>query len=60
MTVKVFDIKKSDDYNHYLAEIKNVKGVRVVGFDIELTMRDNSKVGYRTDLYGIEIKEIEK
>lgn len=57
MTVKVFDLKKSDKSNYYVAEHKNAKEVTEVGFNCEILTEDNKTIGYRTDLYGLIISE---
>ena len=56
MTVKVFDIKKSDIFNHYVAEYHRVKQVTEVGFTCEVVLENNHKVQWRTDLYGLQIE----
>lgn len=56
MLVKIFDLKKSDIFNHYIAEYSHVKEIKHIGFNIELVLQNNSKVGYRTDLYGAYVE----
>ena len=56
MLVKVFDLKKSDIFNHYVAEYHNVKQVTEVGFECEIVMENNEKVRWRTDLFGLQIE----
>lgn len=61
MNVKIFDLKKSFSHykglkNYYVAEYHNVKSIIQVNMFIEFLLEDNSKIKYRTDLYGIEIE----
>ena len=41
MLVKVFDLKKSDIFNHYVAEYHNVKQVTEVGLECEIVTDKN-------------------
>ena len=56
MFVKVFDLKKSDIFNHYVAEYHNVKQVTEVGLDCEIVTENNERIRWRTDLYGLQIQ----
>lgn len=56
MTVKVFDLKKSDIFNHYVAEYHNVKQVTEVKLDCEVVTEKNERIRWRTDLYGLQIE----
>lgn len=56
MTVKVFDLKKSDIFNHYIAEFYHVKQVTEVGFTCEIVTENGEKIPWRTDLYGLQIE----
>lgn len=56
MFVKVFDLKKSDIFNHYVAEYHNVRLVTEVGLECEVVTENNEKIRWRTDLYGLEIE----
>lgn len=56
MYVKVFDLKKSDIFNHYVAEYHNVKSVTEVGFECEIVTSKNERIRWRTDLYGLQIE----
>lgn len=56
MHVKVFDLKKSDIFNHYVAEYHNVKQVTEVGLECEIVTEKNERIRWRTDLYGLQIE----
>lgn len=56
MTVKVFDLKKSDIFNHYVAEYYHIKQVTEVAFTCEIVTENNEKIQIRTDLYGLQIE----
>lgn len=56
MTVKVFELKKSDIFNHYVAEYHNVKQVTDVGLACEIVTDKNERIQWRTDLYGLQIE----
>ncbi len=56
MLVKVFDLKKSDIFNHYVAEYHNVKQVTEVGLECEIVTENNERIRQRTDLYGLQIE----
>lgn len=56
MHVKVFELKKSDIFNHYVAEYFNVKQVTEVGLECEIITEKNERVRWRTDLYGLQIE----
>lgn len=56
MLVRVFDLKKSDIFNHYVAEYRNVKQVIEVHNDCEILTEDNERIRYRKDLYGLQIE----
>lgn len=56
MLVKVFDLKKSDIFNYYVAEYHHVKQVTEVGLECEIITEKNERIRYRTDLYGLQIK----
>lgn len=56
MHVKVFDLKKSDIFNHYVAEYRNVKQVTEVGLECEIVTKKNERIRWRTDLYGLQIE----
>lgn len=56
MFVKVFEIKKSDIFNHYVEEYHNVKQVIEVGLECEIVTENNERIRWRTDLYGLQIE----
>ena len=56
MHVKVFDLKKSDIFNHYVAEYYNVKQVTEVGFTCEIVTEKGERIPWRTDVYGLQIE----
>lgn len=56
MLVKVFDLKKSDIFNYYVAEYHNVKQVTDVGLTCEIVTEKNERLSWRTDLYGLQIE----
>lgn len=56
MFVKIFDLKKSDIFNVYVAECRNVKQVTVVGLECEIVTENNERIRWRTDLYGLQIE----
>lgn len=56
MLVKVFDLKKSDIFNYYVAEYHNVKQVTEIGLECEVVTDKNEKIRWRTDLYGLQIE----
>ena len=56
MLIKVFDLKKSDIFNHYVAEYHNAKQVTEAGFEWEILTENNERIRWRTDLYGLEIE----
>ena len=56
MLVKVFDLKKSDIFNHYVVEYHNVKQIIEVGFECEILTENNKRIRWRTDLYGLQIE----
>lgn len=56
MLIKVFDLKKSDIFNHYVAEYHNAKQVTDVGFECEILTENNERIRWRTDLYGLQIE----
>lgn len=56
MLIKVFDLKKSDIFNHYVAEYHNAKQVTEVGFECEIITENNEIIRWRTDLYGLQIE----
>lgn len=56
MLVKVFDLKKSDIFNHYVAEYHNVRHVSEVGPEIEIVTENNEIFRWQTDLYGLQIE----
>jgi len=56
MLVKVFDLKKSDIFNYYVAEYHNVKQVTEVGLECEIVTEKNERIRWRTDLYGLQIE----
>lgn len=56
MFVKVFDLKKSDIFNYYVAEYHNAQQVIEVGLECEVVTENNEKIRWRTDLYGLEIE----
>ena len=56
MLVKVFDLKKSDIFNYYVAEYCNVKQVIEVGLECEILTESNERIRWRTDLYGLQIE----
>ena len=58
MLVKVFDLKKSDIFNYYVAEYHKAKQVTEVGLECEIVMENNEKVRWRTDLYGLQIEAL--
>lgn len=56
MLIKVFDLKKSDIFNYYVAEYHNAKQVTEVGSECEILTENNERIRWRTDLYGLEIE----
>ena len=56
MLIKVFDLKKSDIFNHYVAEDHNAKQVTEVDFECEILTENNERIRWRTDLYGLQIE----
>lgn len=44
MLVKVFEIKKSDIFNHYVAEYHNAKQVIEVGLECEIVTENNERI----------------
>lgn len=56
MHVRVFELKKSDIFNHYVAEYHNVKSVTEVGLECEIVTEKNERIRWRTDLYGLQIE----
>ena len=56
MIVNVFEIKKSDIFNHYVAEYHNVKQVTEAGLECEVVTEKNERIRWRTDLYGLQIE----
>lgn len=57
MFIKVFDLKKSDIFNHhYVAEYHNAKQVIEVGLECEIVTENNERIRWRTDLYGLQIE----
>lgn len=56
MLVRVFDLKKSDIFNHYVTEYHNVKQVTEVGLECEIITESNERIRWRTDLYGLQIE----
>lgn len=56
MLVKVFDLKKSDIFNLYVAEYHNVKQVTEVGLECEIVTENGERIRWRTDLYGLQIE----
>ena len=56
MLVKVFEIKKSDIFNKYVAEYHNVKQLTEVGLECEIITEKNERIRWRTDLYGLQVE----
>ena len=56
MFIKVFDLGKSDIFNHYVAEYHNAKQVTVVGLECEIVTEKGERIRWRTDLYGLQIE----
>lgn len=56
--MQVFDIKKSNTINHYVAVYSHVKRITHVGLNAELVLSDNSVVRWRTDLYGLYVEPL--
>ena len=56
MLVKVFDLKESDIFNHYVAEYHDVRHVPEVGTEIEIVTEKNEIFKWQTDLYGLQIE----
>ena len=56
MLVKVVDLKKSNIFNHYVAEYHNIKQVTEVGLECEIVTENGERTRWRTDLYGLQIE----
>ena len=56
MTVKVFEFKKSDVFNHYVAEYHNVKQVTEIGVKYEIVTENNEMFRWLTNSYGLQIE----
>lgn len=56
MFIRVFDLKKSDIFNFYVAEYHNVKQVTEEGLECEIVTENGERIRWRTDLYGLQIE----